>query len=245
MVQTDLTELLSLEMLAQPSETTCGPTSLQAVYRFYGDNLDLDRVIREVPELDQGGTLAVFLACHALRRNYKATIYSYNLQLFDPIWFGPGIDLKAKLLAQREAKPDATLRFAIDGYLDYLKLGGLVKFEDLTLALIRKHLTRGRPILTGLSATYLYHDPRELGDCTPDDVRGYPAGHFVVLCGYDRQSRRVLVADPLHPNPLSETRIYQMDIERVMGAILLGIITYDANLLILEPTREAAARRGT
>ena len=34
--------------------------------------------------LDQGGTLDVFLANHALQRGYKATILTYNLDLFDP-----------------------------------------------------------------------------------------------------------------------------------------------------------------
>lgn len=70
-----------------------------------------------------------------------------------------------------------------------------------------------------------------------DDVRGDPSGHFVVLCGYDKDSGTVLVADPLQPNPLSESHIYGIAVERVICAILLGILTYDANLLIIEPNR--------
>ena len=31
---------------------------------------------------------AVFLACDALRKGYSATIYTYNLMVFDPTWFG-------------------------------------------------------------------------------------------------------------------------------------------------------------
>jgi len=34
-----------------------------------------------------GGTLAVNLANHALRRGYRALIVTYNLTVFDPSWF--------------------------------------------------------------------------------------------------------------------------------------------------------------
>jgi hypothetical protein len=44
-----------------------------------------------------------------------------------------------------------------------------------------------------------------------------------------------MIADPLRPNPVSDSRYYEAPIDRVVGAILLGILTYDANLLIIEP----------
>ena len=37
---------VSLDILPQPDDTTCGPTSLHAVYRFWGDDLPIDRIIR-------------------------------------------------------------------------------------------------------------------------------------------------------------------------------------------------------
>ncbi len=236
---------LQLEMLPQPDDTSCGPTCLHAVYRYYADPLGLGDLVREVPALPGGGTLAVFLACHALQRGYRARIYSYNLQLFDPTWFAPGVDLKAKLRAQAEFKRDAKLRRATRGYLEFLERGGELRFEDLTAALVRRYLKRGTPILTGLSSTYLYRSPREFGPaCDDDDVRGLPAGHFVVLCGYDPGTRRVLVADPLYPNPMAESHFYEASVERVLCAILLGVITYDAKLLIIEPPETGRGSRG-
>jgi hypothetical protein len=136
------------------------------------------------------------------------------------------------------------LQAATRGYLDFLKLGGSVLMEDLTSELIRRYLNRGVPILTGLSATYLYGDPREYGPTLePDDVRGVPAGHFVVLCGYNRETRNVLVADPLMPNPMANEHLYPVNIDRAKNAILLGILTHDANLLILQPKKPRRARR--
>lgn len=229
---------LQVEILPQPDDVSCGPTCLHAIYRYYGDAIELEEVIREVPQLDGGGTLAVLLGCHALRRGYRARIYTYNLQMFDPTWFeNPATDLAERLRRQAEVKNVPKLRFATEAYLDYLEHGGVLRFADLTTALIRKYLGRQVPILTGLSATYLYRAAREFGpDSEPDDVRGEPAGHFVVLCGYDKEKREVCVADPLRSNPVaSGENEYPVNIDRLVCSILLGIVTYDSNLLILEP----------
>ena len=243
---------LELEILPQPDDTTCGPTCLHAIYRYLGDPADLQTVIREVTQLENGGTLAVMLANHALQRGYRATIYTYNVQFFDPTWFAqPGVDVQAKLVAQAAAKQDQKLQIATAAYLEYLKRGGVIRFEDLTTHLIRKHLVAGTPVLTGLSSTYLHRAAREFGpEDDTDDIRGLPAGHFVVLCGYDKDRRTVRVADPLHPNPLGLGTMYSITIERVLCAILLGVLTYDANMLIIEPhakqkrTRHAATDCG-
>lgn len=228
---------LRLEILPQPDNLTCGPTCLQAVYRYFGDSVPLPKIIDEIPQLEDGGTLAVVMACHALARGYQATIYTYNVHIFDPTWFQEGsAALAERLDAQRMAADSKRLKMACSEYLDFLRLGGKLRMEDLTSELIRRFLKNSTPILTGLSATYLYHAKREFGrDSIPDDVRGSPVGHFVVLCGYDQSNRTVLVADPLHPNPLANEQTYAVEIDRVKNAILLGILTHDANLLIIEP----------
>jgi hypothetical protein len=64
----------------------------------------------------------------------------------------------------------------------------------------------------------------------------------VVLAGYDRGKRSVLVADPYWRHPYSPSHEYWVSIDRVIGAILLGIVTHDANLLLVYPPR--AAPRG-
>lgn len=235
---------LHMDMLPQPDPEACGPTALHAVYRYYGDDIPLSRVIDEVAMLEGGGTLAPLLACHALRRGYSAIIFTYDLQLFDPTWFPPArVDLRERLAAQMKAKPDAKLHVASRAYLEYLDLGGELRYEDLTSSLMRKYLVRSIPIITGLSATYLYGSAREYGPGSEyDDLRGESAGHFVVLCGYHRENRTVSVADPLQVNPSGKGPHYEVGINRVLCSILLGVLTYDGNLLILKP-REA--ERGT
>jgi hypothetical protein len=224
----------------QPDETTCGPTCLHAVYRYYNEHLELPEVIEATEQLDAGGTLAVFLAVDALRRGYMSTIYTYNLQMFDPSWFTqPDTDIAERLRQQAESRKNPKLRHATEGYLEFLRLGGKLRFADLTTRLIRGILRRNLPILTGLSSTYLYRARRTFGpNDVPDDIRGAPDGHFVVLCGYHRQDRTVLIADPYLPNPVARGELfYSINIDRVICAILLGVLTYDANLLVIQPRR--------
>lgn len=231
------TSTVALPIEAQPDTTTCGPTCLHALYRYFEHDLPLGQIIDEIQRLDHGGTLDVFLANHALERNFSATIYTYNLKVFDPTWFGSkSVNLADKLRAQARAKRRLKLQVATDGYLDYLKAGGAIRFMDLNRALLRRLLKRGQPVLTGLSATYLYRSAREFGpDDVDDDVNGEPVGHFVLLTGYDRQKREVLIADPTYPNPQGSQN-YRIHIDRVIGAILLGALTYDANLLVIRPS---------
>lgn len=232
---------LPLSVARQPDPTTCGPTCLQAMYRFFGDDVDLSRLVSEVTALPEGGTLAVWLGCHALARGYATTIYTYNLQVFDPSWFPATPDrLTERLEAQRAAKADPKLDLASRAYVEFLSLGGDIRFEDLTPALFGDHLRRGTPLLAGLSATYLYRCARERAD-DYDDIRGEPVGHFVVINGFDPNRGDVMVADPLHDNPGFDAAHYRVPVARVIGAILLGIVTYDANLLALTPRTHPAS----
>lgn len=232
---------LHFQIAAQPDEVTCGPTCLHGIYRYYGDEIPLQEVVGGVDMLagEGAGTLDVFLANHALERGYRVTLITYNLHLFDPTWFLlPKPELAARLRQQAEAKPDAKLRQATGGYLRFLELGGKLRHEDLRPSLIRRFLNRGVPIMTGLSATYLYQARREIPSSNvADDIRGEPVGHFVVLSGYDRDTRLVDVADPFEWNPLGGQRYYSVDLNRLIAAVLLGSLTYDANLLVIELPR--------
>ena len=231
------TELLTLEILSQPTDETCGPACLHAVYRFLHDPLPLDTVVAEVTPLVTGGTLAAYLGLHALRRGYRATMYTYNLALFDPTWFDDAEPrLEDRLRAQATAKPSVRLHAATHAHVEYLEAGGAIHFEELTPDLIRRTLSRGLPIMTGLSATYLYGCARELydsqGHSSYDSIGGFPTGHFVVVHGYDPSTDSVLVADPYHDTPGGAN--YRVGVMRLIGAIMLGVLSYDANLLVIE-----------
>ncbi|MDP2768543.1 MAG: hypothetical protein Q8O81_01770 [Giesbergeria sp.] len=212
---------------------------MHSLYRFHGRERDLNQLLLEIPSLDLGGTLEVHLANHALQSGFQVTLYTYNLELFDPTWFhlSPS-DFHTNLRRRQEKTRERPSKFheAIDAYLQFLELGGCLRMRDLSPALLAISLRAGLPVMAGLSATYLYQEPREIPATNlPDDLSGDPAGHFVIISGYDPQHFRFTIADPLQPNPFSSEPIYHIDALRTMTALLLGTFTYDASLLILEP----------
>lgn len=227
----------SVKIHAQPDDSSCGPTCLHAVYRFYKDSIPLERVVREVKTLRGGGTLAVFLGCHALQRGYRATIYTLNLHVFDPTWFEkPKEYMIERLKLRSKVKKDPKLSAAVEGYIEFLENGGEIRFRDMSNSIIRKYLDKKIPVISGLSSTFLYRSMREVGETNAeDDVAGDPAGHFVVLVRYDRVRKRILLADPYEANPLNREQYYYISSGRLINSILLGIVTYDSNLLIVEP----------
>ncbi|TVR50664.1 MAG: hypothetical protein EA425_09270 [Puniceicoccaceae bacterium] len=233
---------LTLDMPRQPTDTSCGPTCLHALYRFYGFHSDLPRLIREIPQNQDGGTVSIHLANHALRRGFSAVLYAYNLRIFDPTWWNlDPPELIAKLRKRKSRLRSARLPEAHQGYIDYLELGGELRFTDLTPRLLRRLLARGHPVLTALSLTYLYRSVRELPDGREDDVAGQPVGHFVVLSGYDSETGEAIVTDPLEQNPFNPHGEYRVEVQRLINAVMLGVITYDANLLILTPPAKPPA----
>lgn len=237
--------MLSIPIHTQPDDETCGPTCLHAVYNYFGLTLSLTKVIQTLKTLKSGGTLLANIATHALEQGLSATIYAYNLNLFDPTWFDPhngAVEspyLTAKLTKQLKYFKSHRDREASKAYLGFLSNGGKVRFRDLNNELLDQLFSLKVPIITGLSSTFLYRSARErynnkTKESTYDDIRGDPCGHFVVLCGMDENKSKVVVADPYRTNPISHDNYYPVNKMRLVNAILLGVLTYDANLLVIE-----------
>lgn len=225
-----------MEIIPQPDDCTCGPTCLHAVYGYLGRPVPLDVLIPAVNSVEEGGTLAVYLGIDALARGLSARLYSYDLRVFDPSW--RGLDpaaLAARLREQLRHKKGKRFTENSEAYIRFLEMGGRIAFDDLTPGLLDTLFDAGLPVLTGLSATYLYDSRREWTDrrnrAHADDLRGDPVGHFVVLCGH--RGELVRVADPYLDNPLGQGHFYDVEVQRLIRAILMGAITYDANLLVI------------
>jgi hypothetical protein len=232
---------LDVERILQPDDVTCGPTCLRKVYGFYGQETSLADIIGALERNEDGGTLAVFLGIAALKQGFQARIYSYDLRIFDPTWFGlPPKELTEKIFARFPYLSDERRLRAAGAYIRFLEMGGSLAFDELTPALLKAIIDRDHPILAGLSATYLYRFARERwdeknGKHVDDDIRGEPTGHFVVISGYDQSGRTLTVVDPSEHVPVSANGRVRVDSDRLINAILLGDVTYDAALLEVWP----------
>ena len=228
---------IPLELPPQPTDTSCGPTCLHGLYRFYGRNMPLDRLLREIDPVPGGGTLGVLLGNHALEHGFQVRMVTWNLRVFDPTWFPSGpAELAARLRASLPRRHKPKLRQAIQAYIRFCELGGDVSMEVLGGALLRRPLRQNHPVLAGLSSTFLYRDARSNpATNADDDLGGEAEGHFVLLTGYDREARTVQIADPYARNPIANQSRYAVPMDRLINAILLGVLTYDANLLVITP----------
>lgn len=236
--------MLDIKIRRQPDDETCGPTCLHAIYKYYGYDISLNKVIEGVERSASGGTISPYLGKHALQHGFDVTIYINNMSIFDPSWFtksqAANEILITKLEAQAQLKHEPKLSSMTKAFVTFLKLGGRIRFKTMDVKLFKEYFDKKTPILTGLNATYLYRTRRECytknGESFYDDMMGEPTGHFVVLCGYTEKRRQIVVADPFRDNPLSnDAPIYRVSIARLINSILLGVVTYDADLLIIEP----------
>jgi len=228
---------LPVTILRQPDYTTCGPTSLHAVYAYYGDTITLPEVIDQIRKLEGGGTLSVHLAAHALQRGYQVDLWVCNVATWDPTWFKKKTDLLAKLKEQLEVKglsENPRYAQALTSAVEFITLGGKVHWGDLSPRMIYSILKKGAPILAGVNGTYMYQCARET-EAGEDDVKGKAFGHFLVLAGCDTAKGTIDIADPLMDNPLHGTKYYTVTVHRFLGALFLGASSDDANLLVIRP----------
>jgi hypothetical protein len=232
-----LVQLQGLDVRQQPDDVTCGPTCLQALYAFHGEQLSLGDVIADVRTLPHGGTIGVLLGLDALARGYSATLFTYDLDVFDPSWFShPRRDLRVELAKQLLHK--SGLEVPSRAYMEFLDRGGVIRHRELTPDLLANMIRREMPPITALSATYLYGCGREVFEGRRsyyDDIRGEVVGHFIVISGVDSRTGKFRVSDPSTDNPLHRSGTYWVSPYRLIGAILLGAATSDGNLLIVRP----------
>lgn len=235
--------MIELNIKTQPDDETCGPTSLHAIYHYYGHHISLKEVIETMERSLSGGTLAPLLGKHALEHGFDAVIYVNQLDLFDPTWFykskASSEALLFKLKSQEKFKYAKNFVSSSQAYQSFLSAGGEIRFKTIDAQVLKDCFKKNIPILTGLNSTYLYRTSREMytesGESFYDDIQGSSCGHFVVLCGYHEQRRKVVVADPFRENPISKNNYYKVSISRLINAIMLGAQTYDAALLVITP----------
>jgi hypothetical protein len=80
--------------------------------------------------------------------------YTYNIKVFDPTWHSLSPpELRAKLRARRRKIRSSREKKVIGFYLEFLRLGGRVRFDDLNETLMTNLFAARKPVICGLSAT--------------------------------------------------------------------------------------------
>jgi len=222
---------LPLERYAQPTNVTCGPTSLRMVMNYYDKPVSQEEIMRHFTLYPGIGVLDPHMAMAAMDYGFKVKTISYNYRVIHPAWEKlPPDSLLAKLQAYLPQIKNYKDSVAAAGYIQYLKRGGRIEFQPLDRVLIVNYLKQGMPVIAALDMEYLYAGTIAWSAGKPEH-----ATHFVVIHGYNAAKDEFEISDPWYeviiPN---ENGHYFAPAARVLTAILLGFQVNDGDLIIVE-----------
>jgi len=217
----------------------CGPASLAQLLDYYGCPKTIDEIIKKMElSVDLSiGTFDGFLGKAAIEFGFKARIITQNIYVFDPTWYKLSRNKllkKLKVLKKNVNPKNIFLKLCVDGYIKFLKAGGKIDFIPLTKELLI-NLLKKHPLLIGISATYLYKTKRyDFKKKKASDISGHPAGHFLILNGYDPKTDKFYITDSWYKIPFSKIGKYKVKSDILINAMFLGQATYDCTVLEIE-----------
>lgn len=216
----------TIEMLPQPDDTSCGPTALHAIYKYYGLDIPLNTVISELEGYSTlEGTYDAMIGVDALKRGFQVNIFVYNLRIFDPSWKYDE-SITEKLYTMKARLSDPRLIKSVEWFIRFSEMGGhIVISSPLINALTAEH-----PVICGLSATHLYNCRRENPITNEYDEFGSPVGHYVVTDAHFGDTS-VPIYDPYGDRSRIRKIEYIMPINAVIESIMLGTLTYDGSVI--------------
>lgn len=141
----------------------------------------------------------------ALNFGLAATLYTWNLGVFDPRWFDGGL-IEAIEQEMRWLDADHLTFALLDRHIDLMERGGYVLSGDPSEALLLRHLGKGRSPIVWVSPDYLWVEhPRLMSDAVVVDSLD-SVGHTVALI----------------PGGHSPAVVVRVPLTRLVGAMLLG-----------------------
>ena len=108
--------------------------------------------------------------------------------------------------------------------IEYIKKGGFIKLQPLTLEIIKKTINQDKYIVVALDATIAFNSSRIFNNKV-DDVKGSTWGHIVIINGYNNNKLKIA-----NPSRRYTGRYYDwLDGDMVVEAI----VRRDRNMLVL------------
>lgn len=213
-----------MEILKQPTDDTCGATTLHAMYQHLGLDVPIDILVNTITQFPNGGTADAYLAMDALERGLKVSVYTSNIRVFDPSWIGlPQEQLADRLHKFSEyIKDKDEIVSQIAGLFSmFIRKGGRVNINIDDMGSLKAVLKHG-PVIAGVSYDWLMCEERENGGLT---------GHFIVVDSYDEESDTFTISDPWDGK---NGQHYKVRYDLMNKALLLGTLTNDGSFIRIE-----------
>ncbi|MCM8820060.1 MAG: hypothetical protein NC925_04615 [Candidatus Omnitrophica bacterium] len=152
----------------------CGLTSLNLLFRYY----KISGIPKDLIRKNRNNSLWISdLGIIALKKGFKVNLFTYSQRIFKPEWF----DLPKHRILQKLYRKEKNLliNLARKSIIEFLKLGGEIKFKILNAKTLKFYIKNKKPLLMTVSSGIIHH-------------RSMPGGHFVVLIGYDKRNFIIL-----------------------------------------------------
>lgn len=194
----------------QPTNTTCSPTALSMLLRYYGEEFNVADISAKVPQVknekgEDCGTINQQMATWCISLGFDVVLYTADVQVIDQSWSKlTSTEVVERLEARKSGFKVPSLgelwnNAYCQAYIEFIRSGGELHIANaITSKLLYKMLEKG-PVLPCLSFDTLYGIGRTINigekETKPDDVNGKAWNHSVVIYGNDEQGN-FLVADP-------------------------------------------------
>lgn len=227
----------------------CGPACLFAIFKHYNiDNITEEEIIllaskksfKQRDWLYRLGTVAQ-------KEGLKTSTITLSTSIIDLSWRKLKIaDLLEKLKKRKLwfnkisrnlkivspeylAEHELQINIAeLEAMIEYIKQGGLIKLQPLTLRIIKRSIDQDKYIIAALDATIAFSLSRIFKNKF-DDIKGSAWGHLVVINGYNNNKLKVV-----NPSRRYTGSYYDwLDSDMVVEAI----VRRDRNVLIIGKNR--------
>lgn len=227
---------MRLNILPQINHQLSGAETLRGIYAYYGEDISMDDLVVSTTRFSNRRLRPLALAIDALERGYAVTVHCCDTRIFDLSWMGlVSSELKEKLEYHKSKADSVHLTQTFDAYIQILEKGGTIDLSEINRAVIRKAVELKAPIIAAVSATHLFHSKREYLDSKDrpvlDDAKGKTAGHLVAVTAW--VGKEITLHDPYLANPITGKAKYKVYISRLMRSILLGVLSYDAQMVVI------------
>jgi len=211
---------LNIPQLSQETAFSCLPACLQQVFGYYHIVVSQEEMLNELKKPERGMSIpkaGLFLK----KYGFKPLIITNNIQIFDPAWFRLSNVALIKNIKKRRQFLDKYNQSLIDDYVKYLKMGGQINFETISLELFVKYLSKNIPIVAELASTFLYKKSKSTKPGRFDgSIKGDIDGHCVVIAGFNDDKIKVVDPDAKN-NPFNKKGIYWIQARELIASIFV------------------------
>lgn len=174
----------------------CVQASASQILSYYGIEKTIDQVKQEVPVYVDAtgvirGTSLGHIATYFQKLGLKTTLHTSDIIIFDPTWKNLNSEKLIQKLTLRQPfiqhgwYDQETLITIVDGYIQYLKKHGTITLSIIDVSYLLQYLQQG-PIFMSVSYNVLNHCAKYdfSKTNTPDDIKGLPSTHAIIISGY-------------------------------------------------------------